>query len=349
MNYDKAEIERLYHDELKTIREIGEIYGVSYSTMNCVFKNLEIVVDKKSHQKGTYDKGHEPINKIILTQEQVAECRKLFEENMPVKKISEITNLSEKAIWRYAKDGGWQRTKSMNSRAQYDDSKDKQMIELYQSGHSSTEIGKIVGLTHHAVQKHLKHNDIKLRSLSESQFNYFKKEIPKEIQNYEDIYDLYVTQKMTKKDIGQLLNVAPHVIDRVLKQFNIHVRNVSETNLGRFAREKHPNWKGGITDIYMILREHFAVRQTKEVLKRDHYTCQMCGSKKHLQVHHIKHFSDIFHEIIAEHPELNINDNREELLEIMKNDAQLNDLDNLITYCRSCHLYKVHGYKSPSK
>ena len=34
----------------------------------------------------------------------------------------------------------------------------------------------------------------------------------------------------------------------------------------------------------------------------------------------------------------------EELFEIMKQDKRINDNSNLITYCKECHLYKIHGY-----
>ena len=70
----------------------------------------------------------------------------------------------------------------------------------------------------------------------------------------------------------------------------------------------------------------------------------MCGSKKNLHVHHKKHFSDILHRIIEEHPELNPQDNINELYEIATHDSEFLDENNLITYCRDCHLYKVHGY-----
>lgn len=54
------------------------------------------------------------------------------------------------------------------------------------------------------------------------------------------------------------------------------------------------------------------LRVRKEALKRDKFKCKKCGSKKNLQVHHIKNW--------ACYPTL-----REEL-------------DNLITLCKRCHL-----------
>lgn len=49
----------------------------------------------------------------------------------------------------------------------------------------------------------------------------------------------------------------------------------------------------------------------KKVLERDKNTCQNCGSKKQLEVHHIKS--------VSEYPELAL------------------DIKNAITYCKNCH------------
>lgn len=72
----------------------------------------------------------------------------------------------------------------------------------------------------------------------------------------------------------------------------------------------------------------------------------MCGSKKKLHVHHIKHFKDILEEIMNEHPDMNPTDNQEELYQIAIKDSRFLDLDNLITYCSYCHYNIAHGRKN---
>ena len=53
-----------------------------------------------------------------------------------------------------------------------------------------------------------------------------------------------------------------------------------------------------------------------------------------LHVHHIKPFKEIFNEILLENPSLDVQKNCEELYEIMTKDKRMNDMENLITYCK---------------
>lgn len=53
----------------------------------------------------------------------------------------------------------------------------------------------------------------------------------------------------------------------------------------------------------------------------------------------------IFDTILSENPKLDPERDKEELYHIMINDERIKDLDNLITYCKDCHLHKIHGYK----
>ena len=215
---------------------------------------------------------------------------------------------------------------------------------MYKEGKSSPEIAKIFGITSRTVLTHLAHCGIKIRNSSECQFNITGRRVPKELENFELLYDMYAVQKMSKKDIGLSLNVDPCVIDRVLKEFGMHVRDCSESKIGLFVGEKHPNWKGGRAPLYIRVRTFFQINQACKALKRDGYQCTACGSTKKLQVHHIKHFKDIFNEILAEHEGLDVVKDKEELYQIMTKDERMNDLDNLTTLCKECH-YKVHGYK----
>jgi hypothetical protein len=52
-----------------------------------------------------------------------------------------------------------------------------------------------------------------------------------------------------------------------------------------------PNWQGGFSNIY---GDNWG-RKRRKALKRDNYSCKLCGSNKHIQVHHkipVRLFSD---------------------------------------------------------
>lgn len=89
-----------------------------------------------------------------------------------------------------------------------------------------------------------------------------------------------------------------------------------------YSGERQWNWKGGITPEVVKERNRFKNEIQQKILKRDNYTCNMCGVKGHyLQVNHIKKWSD--------YPELRF------------------DLDNCETLCMSCHYFKTYGRKMP--
>lgn len=78
-------------------------------------------------------------------------------------------------------------------------------------------------------------------------------------------------------------------------------------------KEKHHNWKGGITPINKMIRESKEYKLWREaVFTRDNYTCIWCGFKGYIEADHIKPF--------AYFPELRF------------------AIDNGRTLCKPCHI-----------
>ena len=104
------------------------------------------------------------------------------------------------------------------------------------------------------------------------------------------------------------------------------------------AKEKHYNWQGGITPLNFKIRNSFEYRQwQKFCLKRDDYTCQICGKRgSELHVDHIKPFSLILKE------------NNITSLELAINCEELWNLNNGRTLCVDCHR-KTDTYKGGVK
>ena len=273
------------------------------------------------------------------------EIAKLLKEGKSVKEITKIIGFEETSIYRIMKKYNLHINYKPDYK-QYDDSKDELICSLYLDGYSSVDIAKAINSNHNSVILHLRKCGIPIRTATECQYNYRGKEVPKEFSSYDTMYDLYITQRKTRKEIAQMFDTTPSSIKIVLKKLNIPIRNNSESKRGLFIGPNAGNWRGGLTPLSIRIREVFQLHLIPIILKRDNYTCQICGSKKKLHVHHIKHFKDILEEIMSEHPDMNPTDNQEELYQIAIKDSRFLDLDNLITYCSYCHYNIAHGRKN---
>ena len=111
------------------------------------------------------------------------------------------------------------------------------------------------------------------------------------------------------------------------KQTKEHRINMSKALKGKVSKnharywlgkkgENHPRWKGGGAGVHPEILKRFG-RNPKEIFDRDNYQCQECGNKDDLTIHHIDRNGRN-----SKNPN--------------------NDIDNLITLCRSCHS-RIHG------
>ena len=116
-------------------------------------------------------------------------------------------------------------------------------------------------------------------------------------------------------------------------------RKISDSNKGVGAgknnpmygrlRENAPNWKGGSSSLYYIIRALYQYRKWRSVIfERDHWICQTCNKRENnikLIVHHIKPFRKILKD--------NNIKTREEAVEC----NELWNIDNGVTLCEKCH------------
>ncbi|MDO9574750.1 MAG: hypothetical protein Q7I94_07120, partial [Candidatus Contubernalis sp.] len=74
-----------------------------------------------------------------------------------------------------------------------------------------------------------------------------------------------------------------------------HLSFLTEESIKKLGhkKEKHPNWKGGITSLSHQIRNHFKSRQWRsDIFARDNWTCQKYGIKGgKIHPHHIKNFA----------------------------------------------------------
>lgn len=167
------------------------------------------------------------------------------------------------------------------------------------------------------------------------------------IINKELIENLYINEKKSIREIGNLYRKSPKQVSRYLKMFNIKARPFSTRGLSSWnkgmpmkssskkklslshigkkipieirkkmgsKKEKNPSWKGGITPANRLARATVEYKLWRDaVYRRDKYICQKCLKRcgKDINAHHIKHF--------ASHPEFRTS------------------IENGITLCGNCH------------
>ncbi|MFA5299103.1 MAG: hypothetical protein WC389_12925 [Lutibacter sp.] len=109
--------------------------------------------------------------------------------------------------------------------------------------------------------------------------------------------------------------------------------------LSRLKGSNNPNWKGGKRTLSEIIRHCDKNKKLiKKILKRDNYTCQLCGQiGGNLEVDHIYNFSDILQDFLNKYVVLDINEFKYELFLIALKYKPFWDANNLRTLCDKCN------------
>ena len=214
------------------------------------------------------------------------------------------------------------------------------IIYLYQSGLSAYKLEQIYGINHKTIIRNLKRFGVQTRTRSEAQFNYNGVQ-PSELLFDKDWLEFqHFSLNRSCKELGEQLGVDAGTVRRHMKSLGIKPKNNAESKIGILSGENHPNWKGGITKLNLLLREFFNVNLAPLAAKRDGYKCRKCGATHTiLHVHHKRLFSEIVQEIIDEHKDLILSNTEDKLLlyQIITKDKRFLDIDNLITLCKDCH------------
>ena len=224
-----------------------------------------------------------------------------------------------------------------------------EIIDMYCNlSMSANQIAQHLNMSHATVRRILRTNGIQVRNQSEAQFNHLNKNISELFDNAKYLRRLHWEQNKSCKEIGEMFNVDAGTVRRKMHKLGVGTKTNAQTKLGQMMGEKHPNWKGGITTLTKLLREWFHTNLVPVVAKRDNYTCQLCGATHTvLHIHHKRKFSDIVNEIILEHQNLDVTNEQDKmkLYQIIISDKRFLDTNNLITYCKECHYFKIHNYQ----
>lgn len=347
---NRDDLFRLSITEGKKIDEIAKIYNVSHGTITRWFKKFKIpskysVGDDYEILVGEYIKelhDHDFMYDLYITQ-----CKS-------IKDIAEMYGKTQYYIRKYLIELGIVRRDGNSTRWGKEKKKNEEcglnkdiLYELFVIKKlSASEIAKMYGIYEREVNRKLSTYKIYKTERKKLYYNseeYLLEVLPKELVNHDFLYKLYQTDKHSCQEIADMYNTSVHYVKRAMKYFGIKLRTQSES-AKLLVGEKSPHWKGVNYSLYDKLRAYSRDNLHKKAKERDAYQCQMCGCEENLQVHHKKPLWKIYYEILDEHPEYNQYENIEELHDIMVHDERVNDLNNLVTYCEECHLFKVHGY-----
>lgn len=323
----------------KSTKQIAEEHGCVQNTIQCWLLKHGIKKDvKKTPRKVIYQYQ----DKDYLYEQHIINKKSMTE-------IAKENNVSSDTIrYNLIKNNidYWQTT----PKTKYTEEIEKQICNLYNNENmSANKLGEMFNTSHKVIIDILNRNGFQTRTMSEAQFNFINRNVNNELfYNAEWLNNMHWNENKSCKEIGEIVGVEAGTIRRQMHRLGLKTKNNSESKIGVMVGEKHPNWQGGLTPLKKLLREYFHINQAPKIAKRDNYTCQLCGATHTiLNVHHIKSFTKIVNEIVSEHKDLNpdIVEDRLKLYQIITHDERFLDENNLITYCKECHYYKIHKYK----
>lgn len=321
----------------RSSQDIADEYGCKRNTIQQWLATFKIKKKVVCNRKVVLDKPYKQKDYLI---------REYIDNRKSMSKIGRENGVSADTIRRFLVYHNIE-VQSQYKTNKFAEQEEAEICRLYSEENiSANALKNIYHCTHGTILHIIRKHGLEVRNLSDTQLLLNHKTIPELFHDKTQLYELYWGQRLSCNDLSGMTGISAGAIRRQMQRMGIKTRDDSESKMGLMVGEKHPNWQGGITDLTARLREYFGVNQVPAILKRDHYTCQICGHKHtNLHVHHISHFSDIVHTICNEHPELDVKDNVQELYDIIVKDPRFLDSENLITYCADCHLYKVHGYQ----
>jgi very-short-patch-repair endonuclease/transposase len=139
-----------------------------------------------------------------------------------------------------------------------------QLYDMYINQKLTTyQIGHYFGVSNSTISLHLNHHGISVRNIHE-RYPSFKQNIDKET-----LYDLYVVKELSARAIGELYDVDPSTVLRVLNQYDIHPRTIQDANAIEGHKRKQ---KYDIDQIKVLAEQGLCITEIAEYLNHSYVT-----------------------------------------------------------------------------
>lgn len=138
---------------------------------------------------------------------------------------------------------------------------------------------------------------------------------------------IYGFQKGNKLGVGNKFNLGRPASEK------------QKAAVSQLKGEKHHNWKGGTSTLSRWIRATNRYKQWRsDVFKRDNWTCQTCGKRGYVEVHHnIRSYSSLVNDFLEQNKGLDKNIDKEKLVRISVDYEPFWDLNNGVSLCKECH------------
>lgn len=317
--------EWLYHQYVeldRSTQEIADEFGCKQNTIQCWLLKHGIKKEIKTRKRKEI---HQYQNKEYLYNEHIVKKRSISE-------LARENNVSEDTIRYHLERHGLEHWR-MYTPVKFTDDDIKNILDLYVNKKlSAIDIAKRYDCTHNTIINIVRKHGYETRGQRESIYASTYSKLDERLLDREWLYDMYWHAKLTCDDIAKILSVSSSTVVKQMHRFNIKLRKGKE--------RKHKKRNNRLSQLIIAAR-HFHVNMLKgAILKRDNFTCQVCGAKDtQLNVHHIHHFNDIIDEIIEDYPDCDVttDEGYNTLFELIITDVRFIDPDNQITLCTKCH------------
>lgn len=267
---------------------------------------------------------------VIKNEEHKDQILRMYAEHGNGGRIAKDLGITNYRVYKCLRANGIE-PKKVGGKQKHDACK---MIDMYNSGMSTTAIAKKLDMNPTSVWERLKNNGIELRSQTEALEICGHTKITKDRE--QECIDLYLSGMPSRE-------VAKHFGLKGKDQVLVCLKKHGVNRRDMYGSNNHA-WKGGRVKLNKLIRnsaKYIAFRD--EIMAERDYTCEFTGERgAKLNVHHIKPFSKLIDDFVVVHgDDIGSDDRREELYQAIEDFEPFWNKDNVLILTEEEHK-KIH-------